>query len=702
MMARRQREHWTTALVLFGYIAATLVMTLPGIFCFSTHVWGGAGDACMFVWNTAWFRHCALAGTNPFFTHWLFYPVGVDLTFHDLSLTNCALSFLPSLALNPIQTYNLIMCLHFVLSGFAMYLLAYRVTGSGPAAFIAGLAFAFTPYRVNHFQGHLSLSATEWLPLYVYSLLAAHRAAAGPGRRWLSHALLAGLWLAAATFSSYYYLIFLVVGTVPFVAGLMIDQRRWLSPREWRGVAGSLAAGFVLIAPVIVPMTLRYASLTDPAEAMELNFYDVYSADAVSFVTPALSHTMLKNISPMPPLLRRIYRTAPIETTTTSGWVITILGLATVMLPGRWPFKLLGLTGFTFALGPKLLLFGWETQVPLPYELLKHVPLLRIARVPARFSILLTISLCVMAAAALARWFQRARHPRCVGVGVTALMFAELLFLPIDARYIVVPPSIQHLIKAEDAHPVLIPDQNEAISMFFQVLHRRPISTCHLAKVLPDDKERLRLALTPLIRQSTLTNSDIIPRDIAMISELKRLGFGYLLFNRTFFAGTEEAAEIPANAMEAIPLEPLISDYWFILYNVPDLKQNVCRLTLGPGWSAFRSHDGIAGRTPQDQAAISVWLPQPKPALLEVSAWVAPGERLAIELTGNRVKEVGPGRWQADGLGTIQCPIPAEAQQTAVFVVESASPPDQLQTLITSVSVAAVRRNPVRLLRNDE
>src|SRR5262249_699640 len=57
----------------------------------------------------------------------------------------------------------------FVLASFGMYLLMLRVTRNRYAAFVAGVAFAFAPYRLASLA-HIQLLTVQWLPFVAYGL----------------------------------------------------------------------------------------------------------------------------------------------------------------------------------------------------------------------------------------------------------------------------------------------------------------------------------------------------------------------------------------------------------------------------------------------------------------------------------------------------------------------------------------------------
>ena len=50
---------------------------------------------------------------------------------------------------SPVVAYNVAFLLSFSLSGLAAYLLCHQLTGRRDAAWVAGLAFGFCPYRID-------------------------------------------------------------------------------------------------------------------------------------------------------------------------------------------------------------------------------------------------------------------------------------------------------------------------------------------------------------------------------------------------------------------------------------------------------------------------------------------------------------------------------------------------------------------------
>jgi hypothetical protein len=62
-----------------------------------------------------------------------------------------------------VLTYNVAFVLSFVIAGAGMYLLAAELTGSRHAAWVAGVFYAFGPYRFAGFSLILPLIATGWI-----------------------------------------------------------------------------------------------------------------------------------------------------------------------------------------------------------------------------------------------------------------------------------------------------------------------------------------------------------------------------------------------------------------------------------------------------------------------------------------------------------------------------------------------------------
>ena len=120
----------------------------------------------------------------------------------------------------PILGYNLLFLSTFVLSGLGMFLLGRELTGSRAAGFVAGLAFAFSPFRFASMP-HLQVLSSAWMPFVLFGL----RRYFVTGRRGRSpapppHGSLQNL-------SCGYYLLFFSPVVVMYIAWEMTTRGLW-------------------------------------------------------------------------------------------------------------------------------------------------------------------------------------------------------------------------------------------------------------------------------------------------------------------------------------------------------------------------------------------------------------------------------------------------------------------------------------------
>ena len=208
-----------------------------------------------------------------------FYPYPGTLAYseHLLGLLPIAAP-LHWLTGSPIIAYNVTFLLTFVLSGTAAYVLGLELTGRRDAAWIAGLAYAFAPYRFSQIA-HLQVLASFWMPL---ALAALHRYARDRRPRWL--VAFAGATLMQGLANGYYLAYF------PVLVGLWAV---WFGCRagRWRQVACIGGAGLAATVP-LAPILVTYQRLHDEQGlARPLAEIVSFGADltALAGVTPHLA-----------------------------------------------------------------------------------------------------------------------------------------------------------------------------------------------------------------------------------------------------------------------------------------------------------------------------------------------------------------------------------------------------------------------------
>ncbi|HKO50017.1 MAG TPA: hypothetical protein VJV79_19940 [Polyangiaceae bacterium] len=154
------------------------------------------------------------------------------------------------LSQNPLWAYNLTLLASLALSVIFCYLLVLRLTRSGHAGLLAGVAFAFCPY-VFFEIGRLQLVATQWIPACFLFL---HRALADQRRRDI-----AGFWLCLLlqVGTCLYYTMFMLPLLAMAGGALLVRQRPGRRFFYWFGAA-AVPAGFVALAMVYPYFSARH------------------------------------------------------------------------------------------------------------------------------------------------------------------------------------------------------------------------------------------------------------------------------------------------------------------------------------------------------------------------------------------------------------------------------------------------------------
>jgi hypothetical protein len=220
--------------VVVGYCLAAIAFTWPLALHLGTAFTGDpAGDTGVYVWNQWVFQHEALVERrNPLQTEQILsLTQRVDLSQHNYtaSLDLLALPLLPWLGV--VRTFNIVFLAATVLTALATYALARRATpATRPEAWLAGLAFAWSPVLVARSTGHFSLVAAAPLACFLLCLINADRS------RRPRDAALAGASMALAGFSDAYYAIYCLIIATGYVASRVVRVGRAETPARapWR------------------------------------------------------------------------------------------------------------------------------------------------------------------------------------------------------------------------------------------------------------------------------------------------------------------------------------------------------------------------------------------------------------------------------------------------------------------------------------
>ena len=208
-------------------------------------------DVFFNVWRLAWVQH-ALATPSTLFDGNQFYPEQQVLAYSDAMLVEGLIAApLFAAGLRPLLVHNLMLLGALAASGVGMFTLARHLSRSTGAAIVAGLVFAFAPYRFGHIM-HMELQWTMWIPWAFWAM----ERTLDTGR--LRFGLLTGAFLALQIGSSIYYGIFLAI--LLTVAGAVQLVRA--APSQRLKTIGVFAAGALVAASVAVPYSKPYREAT--------------------------------------------------------------------------------------------------------------------------------------------------------------------------------------------------------------------------------------------------------------------------------------------------------------------------------------------------------------------------------------------------------------------------------------------------------
>jgi hypothetical protein len=369
---------------------------------------GDVGDPVLNTYILAWDAHALVVDPLHLFDANIFYPLPNTLAFSE-NLSGDALLALPLMLLSgePVLTYNLVFLSSFVLAGYGMYLLVLRMTGSRGAAFAAGAAFAFAPYRIASLA-HVQLLTVGWLPLLVLALSGILRTAHSVLRnnQTLQHADLAVSVADQSLHSTQYAVrstpyavvfVFLWMQIASTLQGALfaalsvlvfgIIHVRWLAAScrahggaRWRELIVPLAVFVCLLLPLVLPYL---AVLNDLRASRPPSVAMSFSARPSDYLAAYPDNRLFG-------ALTRIFRARDgfSEEQTLFMGVIAPL-LAIVALAGVWRQRteLMAWTVFFAMLAFAALLLA--SSGPLAQAL----PLASVMRVPARWSGVLTFAL---------------------------------------------------------------------------------------------------------------------------------------------------------------------------------------------------------------------------------------------------------------------------------------------------------------------
>jgi len=439
-------------LIIVAYTLLGLALTYPLVTHFATHVPGDGIDDPALAWNLWWVRHALVdLRVNPFACDWLFYPIGINLAFYTLTVLNGVLSIPLQYVFGLVPASNVLLLSSFVLSGYGTYLLAQTVMASQTraacaslrgvvqaGAFVAGFVYAFASNKLFYAAlGQFNIASSQWIP---FTILYLWKMKEQPTR--VRYPLLAGLFLVCQAWAELTYASFLLIFIALFALWTLVSARQrqadfTIALRNLALVGVVFLTGLLPILANMIPDLRAEGDLFTSGGG----FADVFSADLAGYLVPTMHHPFLGN------LVRGLQLPYDKGQQLYLGYSVLLLagiGLWTKRRPSALFWALCAALFFLLTLGPTLRLNGHDTGLPLPFSIVEQLPFFKGNRYPSRYSVLLVLSVAMLAGLGVAAlWQARCALGRLVLLTLCPLIVFEHLSVPLPLSDFRIPPIYQ-------------------------------------------------------------------------------------------------------------------------------------------------------------------------------------------------------------------------------------------------------------------
>ena len=463
-------------LVLPGYVIVTLATLWPILPALGRAIPSSrAFDPALQAFLIGWDWHALTTAPGSLFHLPIFHPERLALTYMDSMLGETLLGAPALAAGSSIATaYDLALLLSFALSAWATYRLTRLFGVPRPPAFLAGMLFAFSPYRFANLD-LLNQLQTELLPLGLFFVVRYVR------RSRIRDAIGALATLAAQVYLGWYYAFYLLIAMVATAVYAGVRRLRATPRVHARRLAPALVGAAVAVLPVTLPYLVQRASA--PAYQRTLGETALYSADVLDYFR---TNTGTPESRILPSGSQSYWPGVVCVVLAAVGFVDVARrrDRVTILLP------VLAVTAWVLSLGPILHIAGHVVRVPLPYAVLYFVPGFSSMRAPARIAVLVTLSASALSGIGGDRLYHRLGRGRAawatfmaLTVGAVALAwYRPIPLLSVPSRE-TMPQIYRSVAEQPDSLPLLeIPvprdeaseTRQDALRQFLILYHRKP------------------------------------------------------------------------------------------------------------------------------------------------------------------------------------------------------------------------------------
>lgn len=413
------------------------------------------GDPLLNLWTLRWVAHRMVTSPFQLFDANIFWPQTNTLAYSETMIAPGLLTApLAWIGVGGVFVHNLVLLGGIVASGVGASLLVRALTGSIAGAVVAGIVFAFFPFRFDH-AAQLQLQQGQWIPLAMWALhQVVWRGRVGDGI-WL------GVSVAAQLLSCMYYGMFLAL-YLPVVAACLLAWRR----RLWRSRLPILAAAALTAAILFAPAARAYVAARETVGERSRQENIGFSATWSNYLAAPDTNRLYG---------RTAARFGGLERNLFPGFAA--LALAAL---GLWPplsaVRLAYAVGLLFAVDLTLGFNGVSYRM-----LYEFFPPMRALRIPALAIVLVGFSLAVLAGYGAARIRRRAAVAALGGIVLLESFSAPIALM----RMPLAPPPIYADLVGDSAPgapvvelPIIYsrdPRYQDQIYMYYSTFHWRPL-----------------------------------------------------------------------------------------------------------------------------------------------------------------------------------------------------------------------------------
>jgi len=607
------------AIVLVLYLLLSLVFTFPLIFHLDTHGVGSGVDDPAQTWSLWWTRYALLhLGTSPLQTNHVFYPVGINLVAYTPTFLNGVLSIPLQLFFSVVIAQNILVLLALALGGYGTYLFVREILArhniqSDEAAALAGTFYAFGAWHLNYVAaGHFMLLHNQWLPFGALYLIRMDQA------RWKNGAL-AGVFFALTAWTELTLASFLALFAALYWLTLLVRKRdAILSTRFVSNCIALTVVAVTSLVPLVVNLWQDFLRYGYYLTAGVGRIY-IFSVEPISFFFPSPRHPLLGQWS-------QTITNANTSYAFIGGAVLVLvfLGLSTCRSARIW--ALLALVFALLMFGPTLIIAEQNTGIPMPFALLRAIPLVNANRYPVRFNVLLMLMLTPLLALGAVR-LRRTLRGKMVLAVLTALLVFEQLVVPIPLADLRVP-SVFQTMGAEPGDfailhlplgwrgSVFVEGRQDDKAQFYQTVHHK--------RILGGITSRVPRFKVQYFREAPIINSLIALEkgyslDPLRVEYDRQVAPAVLYFFDIRYVEVNHALTDPgvlAYAQTVLTLSEFYRDaertvYRVHLAQVPqiDLNAETARLYFDDGWGRPQYHDDGSTYRWATRAEALLWMP---------------------------------------------------------------------------------------------